>query len=104
MATIPRFSDTLRAVAPIIAEHKFGQLILRELAAHERCADCPTSGEFDVAAALYWIGSNYHDGMFSVWYRVLSVIGFKPGACANGPEPESSEQYLYETIASILDN
>lgn len=104
METISRYSDTLRKVAPIIAEHKFGLTILRDLAAHERSADCRISGEFEVATALYWVGCHFHDGQSSVWYRVLSVIGFKPGPCADGPDPETPESYLYETIASILDN
>jgi len=97
-----RYSETLRNVAPILAEHARGQLILRELALHER-----TGGEgsdFDVAEALYWIGNDYHDGQFSVWYRVLCMCGFCPGRCSNGPESESAAQYLYETIEAILNN
>ena len=97
-----RYSETLCKVAPVLAEHKHGQMILRELALHERSAG--EGAEFDIAEALYWIGNHYHDGQFSVWYRVLCLCGFNPGAMARGPEIESTAQYLYETIETILNN
>ena len=99
MTTKPRYSETLRKVAPIIAEMPRGILILRELALFERNSDSP---EMSVACVLYWIGANYHDGQFSAWYRVLCVTGFEPGPIGHEPDPETEEGYLYETIVSIL--
>lgn len=94
-----RYSDTLRKVAPIIAEMRCGLIILRELALFERQSESP---EMDVAAALYWVSCDFHDGQFSAWYRIGCIVGFKPGPLSHKPDPESPESYLYETIAAIL--
>lgn len=91
-----RYSETLRNVAPILAEHVDGRELLRAVAMYERAngSEC----EFDVAEALYWIGNNYHSGQCCPLYAAMCATEFRPGACARGPETV----YLYEELAMIL--
>lgn len=49
---------------------------------------------FDAAAGLYWYAADYHEGQGSTLYRILSTLGYWPGACERGPtEPEAEDVY-----------
>lgn len=65
-------------------------------------------GDYTLDALLvgaYWHFVEYHTGQFSLSYAALSAIGrvFNPGM-TNGPEPESAELYVYETLNQLADN
>jgi len=93
-----RYSETLRNLAPILAEHKDGREILRALVSYERANG--TDSEWDVAEAIYWIGCNYHGGQGCPLYAAMCATQFEPGMLARGPEV--CARYLYEEIAMIL--
>jgi hypothetical protein len=97
-----RYSETLRKVAPIIAEMKHGEDMLRCLARTER--DNGIDAEFDVAEALYWIGVDFHSGQFSPEYRLLCATEFHPGRIANGPESGSLAELLYNELSEFVSN
>lgn len=90
-----RYSDTLRRVAPILAEHHAGRAILRILATFEREADGPSCRAFDTAEAVYWLGNDYHDGQFSPLYRALCATGYEPGRSQRGPEKGGVAEIIY---------
>lgn len=71
-----RYSEVLRALAPIIAELPTGGEVLRLLADFERMADPydRTGAEFDTAEAVYYIAALWHGGQWSPWYRASSVL------------------------------
>jgi len=54
--------------------------------------------EFDIESAIYWFAADYHGGQDSNLYSALSTSEFHPGACCNGPEPESTEESLYAEL------
>jgi len=47
--------------------------------------------DFDVAAAIYWFGNDYHGGQNSNLYSALSTSEFRPGPMHKGIEDEESE-------------
>ena len=93
-----RYSETIRNLAPILAEHVDGRDILRALASYERMNG--TESEYDIAEAMYWIGANYHGGQNCPLYAAMCATQFSPGMCQRGPD--TSALYLYEEIGMIL--
>jgi hypothetical protein len=91
-----RYSETIRNLAPILAEHVDGRDILRALVSYERANGA--DAEWDIAEAMYWIGANLHSGQNCPLYAAMCATQFSPGACARGPE----NSYLYEQIVMIL--
>lgn len=51
----------------------------------------------DVIAGAYWFCCDYHSGQTSDEYRLQCVLSrlYSPGACSDGPEPETSESGVY---------
>ena len=45
---------------------------------------------FSIAQGLYWYCADYHAGQNSPEYAVLSTLGYRPGACERGPDPDDS--------------
>ncbi len=95
-----RYSEALRRVAPIIAEHRNGQEALAELATMERNSDGGDDG-FDTAQAVYWVGADYHAGQMCPLYRAMCATKYRPGAIERGPNSHVSVA-LYETLSWIL--
>lgn len=62
--------------------------------------EADASGRFSAACALYWHCADYHEGQGSERYRIMSMLGYKPGACENGPEKDSIDELLYNELAS----
>ena len=61
--------------------------------------ECPCGGHWaDYLSAAYWHLTEWHEGQTSDTYRALCVIGqvYTPGLTANGPEPESFEEDVYQ--------
>lgn len=55
---------------------------------------------FSVACALYWYCNDYHSGGGSTEYRIMSALGYKPGANENGPPEDSTDADIYEDLES----
>jgi len=47
--------------------------------------------EFDIEAAIYWFGNDYHGGQSSNLYSALSTSQFRPGPMHKSIEDEESE-------------
>jgi hypothetical protein len=58
----------------------------------------PDGDEFDREEAIYWFANDYHSGQWSELYSALSTSLFNPGQIANGPEPESMGEMLYQEL------
>lgn len=58
--------------------------------------------DMDREAAIYWFASMYHGGQWSNLYSVLSTSPYRPGRLANGPEPDSSEEMLFEVLVDTF--
>lgn len=60
----------------------------------------PYFDRFDIAQAYYWWLVNHHKGQFSREYERLSKLSrsYRPGACENGPEPNSNTQEIYDEL------
>ncbi len=60
------------------------------------------AGVSDMLAGAYWFTTHHHSGQWSPEYKAMCVIGrvFSPGCC-RGPEPESSECDVYESLRSM---
>ena len=56
----------------------------------------------DIAAALYWLGTNWHGGQWCPLYTLTTGLDYSPGILANGPEPDSSESMLYDELEAIM--
>ena len=54
--------------------------------------------EGDAEAAMYWFANFNHGGQWSNLYSVLSTSRFSPGPIARGPQPESSEEMMYQAL------
>lgn len=52
----------------------------------------------DAEIAMYWFASFYHGGQSSNLYSVLSTSRYRPGPIAKGPEPQTSEEMMYEDL------
>lgn len=89
-----RYTETLRAVAPALARHRYGYEMLRTLAEHERDA----AAEFDSAEAIYYVASTCHSGQACPLYAALCASLFAPGAGWRRPERGSTAA----TIAADL--
>lgn len=64
-------------------------------------------GECDIASLIvgaYWHFTEWHAGQYSDSYAALCALGsiFQPGY-TDGPEPESSEQYAYESLNQLAE-
>lgn len=49
----------------------------------------------DVECALYWYANDWHGGIHSNLYSVLSMSDYRPGAIECGPEDDSIAAMLY---------
>jgi len=52
----------------------------------------------DAEVAIYWFANFFHGGQSSNLYSILSTSRFHPGPIAKGPEPQSSEEMMYEDL------
>lgn len=59
---------------------------------------------FDVAQALHWHCINRHSGQWSALYRIQCELGYRPGACEHGPEPDSTAETLYDRMERWTDH
>lgn len=65
-------------------------------------ADCDGKGTlFSLAAGLYWYCADYHGGMASEEYAVLSALDYSPGASETCPT-EEGDIYVYEQLGGEL--
>lgn len=87
--------------------------VMSEMGANERIQD-PTREEmlqylqsqygneegFEDSAeiAMYWFANFNHGGQSSNLYSVLSTSPFRPGPISRGPEPESMEEIMYQSL------
>ena len=55
---------------------------------------------FDIEAAIYLFASNWHSGMGSNLYSVLSTSEFHFGSCVGGPEEDSAEEEIFNFLES----
>lgn len=94
-----RYSDTLRKVAPILAELPEGFDVLRTLAQFERWCDGRDSANLNTAEAVHYVGTLWHGGQWCPWYAAQCATGFRPGACWSRPERQSMEA---ETAAAVV--
>ena len=94
------YSAALRRVAPVLAPHKLGYDLLRTLADWERMADEPDPDGWDTAEAVYWLSVNWHGGQWCPLYAAGCVTEFRPGACADGPEPDSTAELVLSELES----
>ena len=53
---------------------------------------------FDVAQAIYWFCSDWHGGQWSNLYAALCGVGYTPGDCENGCEPDGMSTFMYEAL------
>lgn len=89
-----KYSDTLRDVAPILAELPYGGEVLRLLADFERIAadgSDYTAAAWCTAEAVYYVGTIWHGGQGCPWYRAECATGYTPGASHYRPERGSIE-------------
>lgn len=58
--------------------------------------------EGDLAAGVYHWAADNHGGQSSPGYMALSIISkyYTPGRMSTGPEPESGESFVYDSIQS----
>lgn len=54
--------------------------------------------EDNAEVSMYWFANDYHGGQWSNLYSVLSTSPFSPGPIANGPEPDSVEEMMYQAL------
>lgn len=52
----------------------------------------------DAEVAMYWFSNFFHGGQSSNLYSVLSTSRFSPGPLSRGPEPQTSEEMMYEDL------
>jgi hypothetical protein len=70
------------------------------------CDDCASKilarysadDRFDMACGLYWYCAWTHGGQGSPEYRMLSTLGYKPGAAERGPEEGSVADEVYDHL------
>ena len=71
------------------------------MAAYARAMDLSgRDGAFSAAQALYWHCADYHEGQGSERYRILSQLGYRPGASERGPEADSVAEVMYADLAA----
>lgn len=56
--------------------------------------------EFDLEAAIYWFAYEAHGGQWSNLYSALSTSPYRPSPIASGPEEESTELMMVESLRS----
>ena len=58
--------------------------------------------DFDIEAAIYWFGNDYHGGQSSNLYSALSTSPFRPGPSHRGIEDEESEigELMYNELVN----
>lgn len=65
--------------------------------------ECDLSGRegaVSAACALYWHCADYHEGQWSLRYRILSTLAYRPGACETGPQSETVDADIYASLAA----
>jgi hypothetical protein len=59
---------------------------------------------FDVAEALYWYGSDWHNGQWSLGYALLcstTLEGYSPGPLASSVQKDSPASMLYDALVAL---
>jgi hypothetical protein len=74
--------------------------ILREFGSYRQ--DDPDSFRFEMESAIYWFAARWHSGQWSNLYEVLSMSEYRPGHCARGPEPGTSEEDYYQYLVDAF--
>lgn len=54
--------------------------------------------EDSAEVAMYWFANFNHGGQSSNLYSVLSTSPFNPGPISRGPEPDSMEEMMYQSL------
>jgi len=54
--------------------------------------------EDDAEVAIYWFANHHHGGQWSNLYSVLSTSPFSPGPISRGPEKDSMEELMYNSL------
>lgn len=81
------YSETLRAIAPHLAQHTYGPEMLRTLADWEREEDRYDDPiGWQTAEATYYIASLWYAGQTCPLYATLCATEFRPGPCWRKPE------------------
>jgi hypothetical protein len=63
--------------------------------------DVQMMSPFDIAQALYWYCAEFHGGQWTNEYKVLSSLGYRPGAMERGIEPDNPDQErVYDGLIS----
>jgi hypothetical protein len=115
-------SSTIRAIASELRHHRRGPEMIRELMEfdseefqHDRWAECCSDPDckyhtgdrlinLPIAVAVYWIGSDYHEGQWCPLYAAMCATEYNPGPMETGPEGETPERWLYEDLRAILED
>lgn len=70
-----------------------------EMLAFLEIQSCGDEGwQDDAEVAIYWFASFWHGGQSSNLYAALSSSTFSPASIADGPEPDSAEQMLFQDL------
>ena len=72
--------------------------MLAYLATQFELSDDIDGMDCDAEAAMYWFAVNYHSGMFSNLYEASCNSVYSPGVCTNGPDPDSGEEMMYQSL------
>ena len=96
-----RYSETLRAIAPILAEHRQGWEMLRILARHEKESGDRQSAEWTTAEAVYYVGSLWHAGQGDPLYAAMCAVDFRPGALWRKPEGYGARGAAAEMVRTL---
>jgi len=103
-------SNTLDALKPSIApvSHKTAAAKYIDPSADEMRAflkkTFPDGDDFDVEAAIWWFGNDYHGGQSSSLYSALSTSKFKPGPTHHSVKDEGEmAKMMYEALEKEFD-
>jgi len=82
------YTESLRRIAPVLAEHEHGPEMLRALAAFERedNAGYEDPAGFDTAEAVYYVSLSWHAGQTCPLYAAGCATEFHPGMGWRKPE------------------
>lgn len=60
---------------------------------------------YDMAQALYWICTEWHDGQWSTMYQILSELEYRPASSENGVDEETSPEgrAVYDALNSLCE-
>lgn len=99
------YSDTLRSVAPILAQLSYGCDILRTLADFERMTHDGgdwTSAAWCTAEAVYYVAGRWHGGQWCPWYAAGCATDFSPGMFWRRPERGTLEADATAALVRIV--